>query len=157
MTEETGTGSDRDGDTGGHSPAEALTVAEPGLIAATNPLGATDAIAASDVAQFTTRFERIWPAESVSVAVNCSGSHQQQGMKSRVQRVFGRARRIATAATAAGVRIAYVLKCDTCAVTTLAECLPLIPQWPASPNSQTINGVGALLFLFRAEGSLGCT
>jgi hypothetical protein len=114
-------------------PAEALILAEPGLTAATNPLDVTDTIPASELAHVIARFERMCPSESVSVAVNCSVSPTTRDTAfSRMG--FSGGPRIATAATGAGVRIAYVLKWDTSAVTTFAAVSAVDPSITCQPE-----------------------
>src|ERR1700730_6912970 len=93
-------------------PADALTIAEPALSPATNPPAVMEATVASEVVQITTRFERIPPCESVSVAVSCSESPTTRVVTPSTIDLPGGAR-IVTAATGSGVRIAYTLKCDT--------------------------------------------
>jgi hypothetical protein len=80
-------------------PADARTIAVPGLIAVTNPPAVTEAIAMSEVAQVMARFNSVPPCESVGVAVSCTVSPTTRGG-------LPGGERIVTAATGSGVRIA---------------------------------------------------
>ena len=55
-------------------PAEALTIAEPGLSAAMRPSDATETMAPLDVVQLTRRLERVRPSAALKVALSCSDS-----------------------------------------------------------------------------------
>ena len=86
----------------------ALTFASPGLIAVTSPLPLTDATVGSDDAHVTTRFERGVPSAPVSAADIWSVLPATRPA-APLTIGFSGGPEIATAATASGMRMAYVL------------------------------------------------